>query len=76
MMGPTASSDTRIKIHTILSNGATKPDPPADSFGRFIIIIHSPSSRVVVEYVKNLRASDIIGRKATAISAPLIGIFQ
>lgn len=67
-MGPTANSDTKINIQTSRSNGATKPDPPADSFGRFIIIIHSPSSKLVAEYVIKFRASEMMGKKATAIS--------
>lgn len=66
--GPTTSNEIKIIIHTLNVNGASKPVPVAEMTGRFMSIIHSPSSSVVTEYLMRSRVSDRIGMNATATS--------
>lgn len=54
--------------HTKLLKGAVNPDPAAEALGRFNIILHSASSRLV-EYIIIFLNFNILGMKATAISA-------
>ena len=67
IVGPMAMSEMRIRTHTVESNGARRPDPVADSEGRFIMTTQLDSSRVVDQFTR-LSISWNTGRKAAAMS--------
>lgn len=67
IVGPMAMREIRMRIHTVESNGARRPDPVADSEGRFIITTQLDSSKLVDQFTR-LSISWNTGKKAAAMS--------
>jgi len=66
-MGPTEITAVSTNNQTVWWNGASNPEPVADSCGRFISTVSLLCSKVVLN-VQYLRISGKIGKKATAMS--------
>lgn len=65
--GPTAKTDTLMRIQTVLSNGANNPEPVADSPGLLARMVYWISSKAVL-YEMSFWNSGKIGKNATTTS--------